>query len=92
MAPFTGGDVLFGAGLTRPELIRRQENGARIITAPAGQPHAGGDLLFVIRQDGRLEPAPAGQRPGGQAGDTSVLLVPASDDKDAVPWRAEAHS
>ena len=33
VAPFMGGDVLFGQGLARPELIRRQERGARITTA-----------------------------------------------------------
>lgn len=91
VAPFTGGDVLFGPGLTRPELIQRQGSGARIIAVPAGQPHDGGDLLFVIRRDGRLEPATAGQRPGEQAGDTFVLLVPAGSGKDTAPWRAQAH-
>ena len=74
VAPFMGGDVLFGQGLTRPELIRRQERGARIIAAPAEAPHDGYDLLFVVRQDGSLEPVTEKTRPGEQAGDTSVLL------------------
>ena len=74
VAPFMGGDVLFGQGLTRPELIRRQERGARITAAPAEPPHDGYDLLFVVRQDGSLEPVTEKTRPSEQAGDTSVLL------------------
>jgi NhaP-type Na+/H+ or K+/H+ antiporter len=74
VAPFMGGDVLFGEDLTRPELIRRQEYGARIITLPAGQPQDGYDLLFVVRQDGSLEPVTAAARPDPAAGDTSVLM------------------
>jgi len=74
IAPFMGGEVLFGPGLARPELIRRQEGGARIITAPAGRPQDGYDLLFVIRGDGSLEPVTEKARPNPRAGDTSVLL------------------
>ena len=76
VAPFTGGDMLFGPGLTGQELGRRQRHGARIVAVPAGQPHEGGDLLFLIHTDGRLEPVTAGRQPGQRAGDTAVLLVP----------------
>ena len=80
VAPFMGGDVLFGQGLTRPELIRRQDRGARVIAVPAGQPPDGYDLLFVVRQDGSLEPVTDKTRPSPRAGDTSVLLGRAGSD------------
>ena len=83
VAPFTGGEVLFGPGLTGPELSRRQASGARIVAVTAGQPREGCDLLFVIHQDGNLEPATAKRRPDQQAGDTSVLLVPGTGDADS---------
>jgi hypothetical protein len=80
VAPFIGGDVLFGRGLTRPELIRRQDHGARVIAAAAGQPPDGYDLLFVVRQDGSLEPVTDKTRPSPRDGDTSVLLGQAGRD------------
>ena len=89
VAPFTGGEVLFAEGLSRPELVRRQESGARVVARPAGQPPDGYDLLFVIRQDGSLDPVTDKARPRPRAGDTSVLLGQAPS--DAVTPDAAAH-
>ena len=94
VAPFTGGEVLFAEGLSRPELVRRQESGARVVARPAGQPPDGYDLLFVIRQDGSLDPVTDKARPRPRAGDTSVLLGQAPGDAaapDAVTPDAAAH-
>ena len=92
VAPFMGGDVLFGQGLTRPELIRRQDRGARVIAALAGRPHDGYDLLFVVRQDGSLEPVTGKTRPSPRDGDTSVLLGQASGDGAAPGERSRPAS
>jgi NhaP-type Na+/H+ or K+/H+ antiporter len=78
VAPFTGADVLFRPGLTRPELIRRWGDGARILAYPAsGKLPDGHDLLFLIRQEGKLEPVTEGRQPDPRAGDTAVVLGPA---------------
>jgi NhaP-type Na+/H+ or K+/H+ antiporter len=80
VAPYTGGEILFDAQLTRYELGRRYADGARICTQPAdGQAAAGpavadGNLLFVVRADGRLAPVTRSGPPESQAGDTMVML------------------
>lgn len=77
VAPFMGSDVLFGDDLSRPALAARYSHGARITAQPAD--HAvpdGHDLLFVLRGDGRLEPATSTARPSPGAGETLVLLGP----------------
>ena len=79
VAPFMGSEVLFGDDLSRAGLAARYSHGARITTRPAG--HAipdGYDLLFVLRHDGRLEPATRSARPSPSAGETLVLLGPGS--------------
>jgi len=74
--------------------VRRQESGARVVARPAGQPPDGYDLLFVIRQDGSLDPVTDKAHPRPRAGDTSVLLGQAPGDAaapDAVTPDAAAH-
>ena len=79
VAPYLGGEILFGNGLSRSTVTERARTGAKIVTKGAdGSAPAGHDLLFLVRSDGRLEPATEGNRPLPQAGDTLVLLAPAS--------------
>jgi len=77
VAPYTGGQILFGPRLTRYEVSRRYSDGARICTQPAGNGiPAGGDLLFLVRAAGRLDPVTRAGPPEPQTGDTLVLLGP----------------
>lgn len=79
VAPYTGGEVLFGAELSRPEMGRRYQAGARIVVcAPGSTSPAGGDELFLVRADGRLVPA-TGSPLKRQAGDSLVVLCPPGD-------------
>ena len=75
VASVAGGETLFGAGLSRPEVVHRYGDGARVITrrADGGVP-AGHDLLFLVRSDGRLLPVTAAGRPEARPGDVAVLL------------------
>ncbi|MGC4984015.1 cation:proton antiporter [Streptomyces sp. DT193] len=78
VAPYTTGDTLFGAGLSRPELARRYEDGARIVSRPAGNGIPDGHaLLFLVRPDGRLDPVTGTRTPLPEARDTAILLGPA---------------
>lgn len=79
VAPYTGGEVLFGEDLTRPAISRRYEGGERIAlrARDAGVP-AGHDVLFVVRADGRLEPATHAAARGPEAGDSLIVLGPAT--------------
>jgi NhaP-type Na+/H+ or K+/H+ antiporter len=78
VAPFTGADILFGPGLTRPALIRRYADGARVLAYPvSGKLPDGHELLFLIRQEGKLEPVTEAGQPGPRSGDTAVVLGPA---------------
>lgn len=76
VAPYTGADVLFAAGLTRAEVGRRYASGSRIVTsqAAAGIPDSR-DLLFRIRADGRLEAVTETSVPEPRPGDTAVMLA-----------------
>jgi NhaP-type Na+/H+ or K+/H+ antiporter len=75
VAPFTGGQILFGAGLTRYDVGRRYAGGARITSRPAdGEIPAGTDLLFLVRPDGQLMPVTTASAPELQSGDTMILL------------------
>ncbi|MFE9836670.1 cation:proton antiporter [Streptomyces sp. NPDC005551] len=80
VAPYTGGDILFGPHLVRHVLAERYERGARFVVQPAAAPlppeH---DTLFVVRADHRLDPVTERQRTVPRGGDTVVLLgsVPA---------------
>ena len=78
VAPYTGGEILFGAGMTRSTVSRRYQDGARIVVRPAdGEPHAGQDILFLLRADGRLAAVTEAEMPVPQAGDMIVSLGPA---------------
>ncbi|MET8325299.1 cation:proton antiporter [Streptomyces sp. NPDC005181] len=82
VAPFIGGEVLFGTELTGAALTRRYEDGASIVTRPADQAApAGWDMLFLVRGDGRLDPVTEANRPLPGPGDLAVLLAPASADR-----------
>jgi NhaP-type Na+/H+ or K+/H+ antiporter len=76
VAPYTGRPALFGGGLSRPELARRYEAGARIVTAVPGGIPAGHELLFLVRADGRLVAVTEVHRPDPRPGDVAVVLAP----------------
>ncbi|MEV4784429.1 cation:proton antiporter [Streptomyces tuirus] len=77
VAPYTGGGVLFGAGLVRDTLAARHERGARFLVQPASEERPPGhDTLFVVRADGRLEPVTEAREASWAEGDTLVLLGP----------------
>jgi NhaP-type Na+/H+ or K+/H+ antiporter len=75
VAPFTGGDVLFGEELNRSAMLSKYEDGARITarSASRGLP-AGDELLFLVHAGGQLDPATRQRRPELRDGDTMVLL------------------
>ncbi|MFI1396375.1 cation:proton antiporter [Streptomyces sp. NPDC020681] len=75
VAPYTGGDILFGGSLVRHVLAARYERGARFVVQPASAPvPSEHDTLFVVRANRRLEPVTEKQRIVPQEGDTVVLL------------------
>ncbi|MEV6576164.1 cation:proton antiporter [Streptomyces sp. NPDC051577] len=80
VAPYTGSEVLFAAGLNRPELARRYAAGARIVTRAVvdGGVPAGHDLLFLVRPDGQLTAVTESSAPTPTAGDVAVLLTPSA--------------
>ncbi len=78
VAPYTGGDILFGTALVRHVLAARYLQGARFLVQPASSPvPPDHDTLFVVRADHQLEPVTAKQSVTPQAGDSVVLLGPA---------------
>ncbi|MFG2470724.1 cation:proton antiporter [Streptomyces canus] len=89
VAPFIGGEVLFGPDLTWPAFSRRYEEGAAVLGQPAGDVvRPGSDPLFLVRRDGRLDPVTAGSTPLPRPGDTVVLLTPgerAGENPDSRP-------
>ncbi|WP_137991029.1 cation:proton antiporter [Streptomyces vilmorinianum] len=79
VAPFTGGEALFGADLTWSYISHRHEEGAAVLARSADDvPPPGSDLLFLVRRDGSLAPVTAESRPPSEPGDTLVLLGPAA--------------
>jgi hypothetical protein len=75
VAPYTGGQILFDAGLTRYDVGRRYVGGARITSRPAdGELPAGTDLLFLVRADGKLMPVTTVSTPVLQSEDTMIVL------------------
>ncbi|MFI6946473.1 cation:proton antiporter [Streptomyces sp. NPDC050422] len=76
VAPYTGGESLFGGGLTGPELSRRYEAGARVVARPADSALADHVLLFVVSPDRRLTPVTDTRTPAPGTGDTLILLSP----------------
>ena len=95
VAPYTGGEALFGSELTRAAVIGRYRDGARIA---AGQGHdplpAAAEVLFLIRADGQLAPVTEHTTPAPQDGDTIVFLDPnpqqTAADAAHVPPRSAA--
>jgi NhaP-type Na+/H+ or K+/H+ antiporter len=78
VAPYTGAEILFDAGMTRSALSRRFHDGEQIVAGPTdGTPPAGHDVLFLVRADGQLAAVTESVRPPSQAGDTIVSLGPA---------------
>jgi hypothetical protein len=81
VAPYTGGETLFGANLTRYDMGHRYAGGARISTHPAdGGILADSDLLFLVRANGILAPVTQTVTPRPQEGDIMILLSPATTD------------
>jgi NhaP-type Na+/H+ or K+/H+ antiporter len=77
VAPYTGGETLFGAELTRPAVIRRFQGGAHVAARRGSDPPpAAAEVLFVIRADGQLVPVTEHAMPAHQDADTMVLLEP----------------
>jgi hypothetical protein len=66
IAPYTGGEILFGTSLTRHDIGQRYAAGARIFTRPAGSPPAAicyswsGPTASWRRSPRRLPPARRG--------------------------------
>jgi hypothetical protein len=86
VAPYTGGETLFGAELTRPAVLQRYEDGARIAVRPGRDPApAGSEVLFVIQADGQLVPVTEHTRPAHRDEDTTVLLEPQQTTAGAAP-------
>ncbi|MGW1225228.1 cation:proton antiporter [Streptomyces sp. NPDC001478] len=76
IAPYTGGEALFGGGLSGPELARGYAAGARVSVRPSGALPDGHRLLFVVRPDGRLLPVTDAGTPDVGADDQVVVLGP----------------
>jgi hypothetical protein len=86
VAPFIGGEVLFGPDLTWPAFSRRYEEGAAVLGQPADDPlRPGSDPLFLVRRDGRLDPVTVGSSPLPRPGDTVVLLTPGGRADEGPP-------
>ncbi|MDX2562931.1 cation:proton antiporter [Streptomyces sp. TX20-6-3] len=86
VAPYTGGDILFGHSLVRHVLAERYGRGARFTVRPAAAPLPPEyDVLFVVRADHRLEPVTEGRKSVRQDGDVVVLLGPAPSTTTAPP-------
>jgi hypothetical protein len=69
------GELLFGPGLTGSAIAGRIAAGARLIARPAGQVAPGEETLFLVRDDGQLDPVTATSAPAAGAGDTAVVLT-----------------
>ena len=90
VAPYTAGEILFGAGMTRPAIAGRYQDGARIVTRGAdGALPAGQELLFLVRADGQLAAVTQTGTPAPLAGDTAVSLAPALAAQPADPGRSD---
>ncbi|MEV4946936.1 cation:proton antiporter [Streptomyces sp. NPDC053755] len=75
VAPYTGGEVLFGGALVRHVLAERYERGARFTVLPASAPlPAAHDTLFVVRADRSVEPVTDRQSAEPEEGDKVVVL------------------
>lgn len=80
VAPYTGGDILFGRPLVRHTLAARYEAGARFLVQPASAPlPPGSETLFVVREDQKLEPVTEKRRVTPRESDSVVLLTPGAE-------------
>lgn len=87
VAPYTGGETLFSADLTRPAVIQRSQGGAHVSARPGRDPAiAGSEMLFVIQADGQLVPVTEHATPAHRGEDTIVLLEP----RQTTPGTADA--
>jgi hypothetical protein len=81
VAPYLGGEILFGPELSGAAIADRYSSGSRIFTRQARGPApalVGHDVLFVIRADGQLLPVTRNNaEPDARPGDDLVLLGPA---------------
>ncbi|MEW1691245.1 cation:proton antiporter [Streptomyces sp. NPDC091265] len=78
VAPYTGGDILFGRPLVRHLLAERYGRGARFLLQPGSVPiPPDHDVLFVIRSNGQLDPVTEARAITPMPDDTAVLLGPA---------------
>jgi len=86
VAPYLGGEVVFGPRLNRSDIADRYASGARLTTLPADgrAPARGAALLFLVRANGTLEPVTWAAVPQLRAGDTMILLGPGSDTPAAL--------
>ncbi|KJK48887.1 cation:proton antiporter [Streptomyces sp. NRRL F-4428] len=77
IAPYTGGDLLFGTRLVRHVLAERYRQGARYLVRPAAGPVPQDfETLFVVRADGRLDPVTDARAAAPAEGDILVLFGP----------------
>lgn len=82
VAPYTGGAVLFGGSLVRHVLADRYEQGARFEVRPAAEPlPPGHEALFLVGDDGRLDPVDATRSDAPPANGLVVVLAPAPADR-----------
>ncbi|WP_406099305.1 cation:proton antiporter [Streptomyces sp. NBC_01013] len=80
VAPYTGGDILFGRPLVRHALAARYGTGARFLVQEASAPMPpGSETLFVVREDLRLEPVTENRRIIPGKGDSVVLITPGTE-------------
>jgi hypothetical protein len=90
VAPYTTGHILFAAGMTRPAVTERYQDGARIVVHGAdGVLPAGQDLLFVVRADGQLTAVTQTSTPTPEPGDILVSLGPVLAAQPADPGRSD---
>jgi NhaP-type Na+/H+ or K+/H+ antiporter len=71
----SGGELLFGPGLTGSAIAGRIAAGARLIARPADQVAPGEEMLFLVRGDGQLDPVTATSAPAAGAEGTAVVLT-----------------
>ena len=92
VAPYTGGEALFGAELTRPIVMGRYRDGARIASRPGRDPlPPASEVLFLIRADGRLAPVTDHTTPATEDGDTRVFLDPEPQPSSAGTAHIPSH-
>ena len=75
IAHYAAVETLFGPTLTRYDVARRYDAGARITLAPAGGTiPSGTDVLFLLTPDDALIPATTSRPLVPRSGDTLVVL------------------